>query len=201
MQKSRCTGFVFHAFSNGGAFLWEEVRNIIKRSRGNRSSSDNVNEFGEYDSTHNKLVGLVFDSAPAYYSKESTLMKALSYATIEEQEEGKALLEKATFEMGDAAFSESKHRRAQQYWQGMLDDDTSVPHLYLYSRADPLTPYKNIDELIGHRRTKFGDESVSVLCFDDSPHCCHFLKHPEQYQTTLKRFLTTKCMLGVRSKL
>ena len=200
VERSQCNRFVFHAFSNGGAFLWEEVRNIIK-GRKEKGSSDNRNSFGEYNSIQNKLVGLVFDSAPAYYAGQDTLMKALSYATAEEQEEGKALIENAKYEMGDDAFSKSKGRRACQYWQGMLDDNMSVPHLYLYSKVDPLTSHKKLKELIHHRRKKFGEESVSSLCFDDSPHCCHFLKHPTQYQTKLERFLTAKCMAGPRSKL
>jgi len=201
VQKTHCNGFVFHAFSNGGAFLWEEVRNIISSNTWRRRPRNNCNNLHRETDSTDKLVGLVFDSAPAYYTEQDTMMKALSYATVEEQEEGKALLEKATHEMGDAACSELKHRRAQQYWQGMLDDDANVPHLYLYSKADLLTPYKKIDELIDYRRSRFGNESVSALCFDDSPHCCHFLKHPEQYQTSLKRFLNAECRMGARSKL
>ena len=207
VEKSQCAGFVFHAFSNGGAFLWEEIRSVLRRSRGTSSSDNGNNYVGEFYSTRNKLVGLVFDSAPAYYADQDTLMKALSYATAEEQEEGRALIEKAKYEMGDDAFSKSKRQRAYQYWQGMLDDDTKVPHLYIYSKTDPLTSFKKLDELIDQRRTRFGDEAVSSLCFDDSPHCCHFLKHPVQYQTALERFLTTKCNLpvpvdlGPRSKL
>lgn len=200
VERSQCDRFVFHAFSNGGAFLWEEVRNIIKSSK-EKGSSDNRNTFGESNSMQNKLVGLVFDSAPAYYADQDTLMKALSYAASEEQEEGKALIEKAKCELGDDAFSKSKRRRAIQYWQGMLDDDMNVPHLYLYSKVDPLTSHKKLEELIAHRREKFGEESVSFLCFDDSPHCCHFLKHPTRYQTKLEIFLTTKCSIGPRSKL
>lgn len=199
VQKSQCTGFVFHAFSNGGAFLWEEVRDIVKRS--GRSSANGNNLSGEYCWAKNKLAGLVFDSAPAFYGEQDTILKALSYATLEEQNEGKAWIQKSTYEMGDAAFFESKRRRAHQYWQGMLDDDTNVPHLYLYSKTDPLTSHEKVHELINHRRSRFGDQSASALCFDDSPHCCHFLKHPQQYQTTLERFLTTKCLLGTRCKL
>ena len=197
VERSQCDRFVFHAFSNGGGFLWEEVRNIIKRRRKEKGSSDN---------RQNKLVGLVFDSAPAYYGDngdQDSLSKALSYATAEEQEEGKALIEKAKYEMGDDAFSDLKRRRACQYWQGMLDDDVNVPHLYLYSKVDPLASQQKLEELIVHRRKKFGEESVSSLCFDDSPHCCHFLKHPTQYQTRLERFLMATCtrMAGPRSKL
>eukprot|EP00808_Paulinella_micropora_P003627 g41921.t1 len=193
VQKSRCTGFVFHAFSNGGALLWEEVRDIITKSR-SRHSSDN-NRSGEYDSMRNKLLGLVFDSAPAYYDGRN-LMEALSHATLEEQEEGKAFVEKAKYEVGgDDAFAEIRLLRAQQYWQGMRNDDTKVPHLYLYSKADPLTSFRKLDELIEYRRSRFGNESISALCFVDSPHCCHFLKYPENYLIALRKFLTTKCMV------
>jgi len=188
VQDSQCNIFIFHVFSNGGAFLWEAVCDIIQQKNSNVGEKD-------YSILRNTLAGVVFDSSPAYYEDDNRdrLKEALSYATEREKKEANFILEKARIERGDTAFERSRKQRAQKFWQNMRNDEFNVPHLYLYSKADCLAPYEAISELVNDRTSLFGRDNVTSLSFADSSHCSHLVTYPEQYRLEVGGFLA-KCL-------
>jgi hypothetical protein len=188
VQDSQCSAFILHIFSNGGAFLWEEVCDVMQQKNSNVGGKN-------YSMLRRKLAGVVFDSSPAYYEDDNkdALKEALSYATEMEQIEANRILEKARIERGDTVFERSRRQRAREFWQNMRNDDLNVPHLYLYSKADRLASYKAISELVKDRIALFGKDNVTSLNFVDSPHCSHLVTYPEQYRLAVGGFLA-KCL-------
>ena len=63
----------------------------------------------------------------------------------------------------------------------------NCPELYVYSKADKLALYEDIDKFIVKRKA----QGVTVLNrrWDDPPHVSHYMKYPEQYLQLLEQFL------------
>ena len=63
----------------------------------------------------------------------------------------------------------------------------NCPELYVYSKADKLALYEDIDKFIIERKA----QGITVLSkrWDDPPHVSHYMKYPEQYLELLEKFL------------
>mmetsp|Transcript_7364 Transcript_7364/g.9370 ORF Transcript_7364/g.9370 Transcript_7364/m.9370 type:complete len:295 (+) Transcript_7364:165-1049(+) len=171
IKQSNCSTFVFHVFSNGGCFLWEAVRNIL---------------WEEKDFTHNidtkiKLLGIIFDSAPANYStgNGSLIFDSLEYCSPSEREQIKHI--------------EIDSHRALNYWDSMKNGFLNAPELYILSRDDNLTPFKPLKDLISYRQMKHGKNKVQSLTLNKSPHCCHIMTSPILYEKRIKDFILDCC--------
>ncbi len=76
----------------------------------------------------------------------------------------------------------------RRYWHTLVHlSNTSVPHMYLYSRLDPLVSYKDVEcvaaqaEAVGHK--------VTLVTFAESSHVDHLVKHGEIYRHKVLDFV------------
>ena len=58
-----------------------------------------------------------------------------------------------------------------------------------YSAADPVADTQTIERVAGEWEAR--GLSVDRMCWPDTRHVSHFLKHPEQYKACLDAFLQT----------
>lgn len=183
LTRSRPCWF-FHAFSNGGCFVWEQVRKI---------------QLEEATTSHQPPLGVIFDSAPANYYGNDNLGKALSYCTWSEQ----ASIQLQRF-LGGARMQQQRQDRAKKFWNALRDDETdSIRQMYLCSHDDQLTPFSDLKELVQHRRQMLGADRVWMNDWESSPHCTHLLHHPDEYRDTVEAFVDVCLRNGekIRSKL
>ena len=188
---------IFHIFSNNGSFLWEWIRYLLFDEQESLSSSANI----DVQCLSQKIIGVIFDSAPAYYDgKVHTLQSALDYVSPET--ERKHLL-KVTKSLNPNIV----RQRFRNFWNGMYNDLTNIPQLYLYSQCDELASAEHIDQLIVHRKDLVGKRKIWKHMFLNSDHCTHLLKYPEEYQGLVKCFVSFHIRegmynhLSIRSKL
>ena len=175
--------FIIHIFSNGGCFLWECIRYILYEQDTSKQLSSTHSSINVSNLKH-KLIGVIFDSAPGYYDgKIDDLQSALEY--VSSDIERKDLLTKTkTLDQNVV------HQRFAEFWNGLLNDSTNIPQLYLYSQCDHLASAKYIEKLIEYRNDRIGmKRRVWKHNFLDSEHCCHLLKYPEEYSKSVKEFL------------
>jgi len=211
VHRSDCPAFVFHAFSNGGGFLWEQIR-ILLRQRGvqeerrrqrqeNRTNEEGLNGEEEeeedvvqqeqrqqmLDDVRSRLVGVVFDSCPG--SDLRQVDRAMSYCSTWERY-------RLAYQAGlDYLFlrgrdvQERISRRSRSYVDDWMEEDyLEVPQLYLFCRNDPLAPYGDLERIIEHRRRRFGADRVWERAWQDSAHCAHLLLHPDEYRSAIRSF-------------
>lgn len=192
VHASKCSVVMFHVFSNGGGFFWEQVKRILqKRDEENDELNTTLNFI------RSKVVGIVFDSCPAKYSPtdRNTLLDALSHCTWTERIGAYAQLASQMSRLS----LQDREERATEYFVGMRNDAWNVPQLYLCSKDDALTPYGPLQELVRHRRDMFGEEIIVLCEWESSPHCCHLLQHPIEYEAAVSTFVD-QCLNGDASK-
>lgn len=166
---------IFHVFSNGGGFLWEAVRFELFYWKQTLTAS-----------VRKRISGIIFDSAPANYSHNGNLiLNVLEYC--EDQDE-KSKISTYLLSLTDDQRMKSKER-SQDYWHGMRNCSFPIPHLYVYSKDDRLTPYRYLEELVQHRKRLFGKDMTRSLVFDSSPHCQHFRTHQVEYTSAIIGFV------------
>jgi hypothetical protein len=200
--------FVIHIFSNNGCFLWEWIRYLLfdekdeEQSPSLLSSLDMTTVNNIYNLSR-KLIGVIFDSGPVYYNGNiDGLQLALRYIPTKEKDQ---LLQIAS----TIDIHLLKHR-FDEFWNGLCNDTTNIPQLYMYSSSDELASAKEIDRLIQYRTNlKQGRNSNDIwkYNFTDSEHCGHILKYPEVYYGKVKQFLDfcttnrTCCIVSQQSRL
>lgn len=168
---------LFHVFSNGGAFVWEAVRFELMREV-MTIESKNVKD---------KLSGIVFDSAPANHSSADDLIyKVLDYCTDDNE---RLRLYKYLDNKNPNEITKRK-QRSKDFWTGLQNCSFSVPHLYIFSKDDKLTPHSHLIELIHHRERLTGKMMTRCVEFESSPHCQHFLHHEDDYKAAVMDLIT-----------
>jgi len=174
--------FIIHIFSNGGCFLWECIRYILYEQDTSKqlSSRNSIN----ISNLKQKLIGVIFDSAPGYYDgKIDDLQSALEY--VSSNIERKDLLT-----MTKTLEQNVVRQRFAEFWNGLSNDSTNIPQLYLFSQYDNLASVNHIEMLIECRKELIGMKGkIWNHKFLNSEHCCHFLKYPEEYSKSVKEFL------------
>lgn len=184
IHVSQCSVVVMHVFSNGGGFLWEQIRDILHNNK-NRNRNLAI--------IQSKIVGSVFDSSPAKYSptRQNTLFDALQHCTWKERMGAyvQVATQLATYSLGE------REQRAADYFDSMRNDPSNMRQLYLCSKNDPLTPFVPLEELVRHRQQMFGNDRIPLCKWESSPHCCHLLQHPVEYEAAVTAFVET-CLQG-----
>lgn len=174
IQQLQPPHFIVHIFSNNGCFLWEWIRYIL------------LHQSHTYNHLQNKLIGIIFDSAPAYYHGKIgyDLLSALEYVDNKEQRD-KLIKMARTFNPNRVK------RRHDEFWNGLYNASVNdVPQLYLFSDCDKLCNVKYLEELIAHRRQQMsGKERVWSHKFVGSSHCGHLKKYPTVYELAVGNFL------------
>jgi Eukaryotic protein of unknown function (DUF829) len=156
----------FHAFSNGGCFVWEQLRMIVEHQKATQPS------------------GVIFDSSPANYHGKDNLSKALAYCSWTEQ----AAI-RLQILWGGAQMRHEREARARLFWSGLCHDEWNTRQLYLCSHDDDLTHFEDLIELVRHRQVLLGKDRVWLKDWQSSPHCTHLLKHPESYRLAVETFV------------
>ena len=173
IQQLQPPHFIVHIFSNNGCFLWEWIRYMLFHK-----SSYNL---------QNKLLGIIFDSAPAYFhGKVDGLQSALEYVGDKEQRD-------KLIKLARSLDTNRVKRRHNKFWNGLRNDtygSENIPQLYLYSDCDKLANVKYLEELIAYRRQQMsGKERVWSRKFVGSSHCGHLKKYPTLYEESVGNFL------------
>lgn len=202
VKQSACETFFFHAFSNSGCFVWEQVRQLL-----DTTSYDGEN-LGSYPSDgglivpegddqkgfaslRNRLAGVVFDSCPG--TKLHLIGQALKYCTWIERLKVVRLIGFNNIFLPHRSASQRKiMQREEAYVTSLKYDKWNVPQLYLYSCSDPLIHFPSLDELVRYRMAvcKLGKNNlVFRRVWPNSPHCAHLLKHPAEYKAAVNDFV------------
>jgi hypothetical protein len=185
LHAVRPSHFVIHVFSNSGCFLWEWIRFLLFEQT---SSSTPFDSAIDILNLKRKLIGVVFDSAPAHYDgKTDTLQSALMY--IPSSTERISLLKIAS-----TLDRHTVKQRFDDFWRGLCKDSIDTPQLYIYSQRDKLACAKEIERLIACRADLIGRGKIWKHEFHNSKHCGHIQKHPEEYRGVIKQFLNF-CMV------
>lgn len=169
----------FHIFSNGGFMLYRYIVELLHSDK--QFSSLNV-------------IGAIVDSAPdsgnvrgALRALTATLgpkiTPVLKYVLL-------ALFAVGVFLLRIVLYPLTKYIHKNHY-DAVQEKPPVWPHLYLYSRADQVIRYQNIEVFMGTMKQK----GVPVDSFDfvSSPHVGHFRDFPEQYTLKCRSFLVA-CM-------
>jgi len=170
---------IFHAFSNGGCFVYEQFRDILVQS------SISGNQENRYRRV--KVIGVVFDSCPASYRggyiRGQGLERAMMYTSKLEQ-----IYLRLLFLFTKKSDYKVYVDRAAKFWNRMQSNfDFSIPELYLYGSLDTLAPFEPLYDLVKYRQKMTNLPILSIL-FEKSPHCCHILSQPHTYEIAVKNF-------------
>lgn len=172
----------FHAFSNGGCFVWEQLRRILSEQQqhdNNKGDAKNKRAISE-------PAGLIFDSSPASYQGTDNLNQALAYCTWKDQ----AVVRIESI-WGGASMKRTSQERARTYWDGLVHDEFDTRQLYLCSHDDELTSFEDVKKLVLYRQGIFGQDRVLLKEWQSSPHCGHILKHPDEYREAVASFVAS----------
>ncbi|KAJ7064345.1 hypothetical protein C8F01DRAFT_42637 [Mycena amicta] len=63
--------------------------------------------------------------------------------------------------------------------------DAHTPRLYIYSKADRVVPWTDVDAHA--QRSERDGIDVRMVCFEDSPHVSHARLHPEEYWSAIQK--------------
>ena len=171
-----------HAFSNGGCFVWEKIRQILLLAQydtdDNQRDNGAVNQESRNISCETtdpislvpsikvsdaqsimlfqirqQLRGVVFDSCPI--SDLHRLPEALQYCTIAERIQVLRFCHYKYLSINiDPNVKKQVQKRITNYVTGLQNDPLNIKQLYLYSRDDPLAPSSFIDDLVQCRRRR-----------------------------------------------
>ncbi|KAL3763110.1 hypothetical protein ACHAWU_004996 [Discostella pseudostelligera] len=173
---------VLHLFSNNGCFLWEWVRHLLFEQQDLSSSC--VDSAIDTQYLKQKLIGVIFDSAPAYYDGNTSVIQS-AFQYLDSPTEKDHLLG-----ITKTLDPQVVKHRFDSYWNGLRSDSTNIPQLYLFSDRDALSSAQHIEELIGYRTDVLGKRNIWKHKFSNSDHCAHLLKYPSEYEESVNRFLS-----------
>ncbi|KAL4419348.1 hypothetical protein ABPG77_001575 [Micractinium sp. CCAP 211/92] len=139
--------------------------------------------------------GIVIDSAPSQANVHIWSRGLLSAALAEPAagiEEAHPLLLRLSRRLAERYLMipavAQRLREVRHAWQYAVPP---CPQLYLYSRADALIPHHHIEQFMEQEAAH--GIPVHHHCWDDTPHCEHFRKHPEQYRSLVRSFMEHCC--------
>lgn len=179
-----------HAFSNGGCFVWEKIRQILLfsvESAVERHETHVKSITGEptdpialvpstiFSDVQSRILlqirqqlrGVVFDSCPI--SDLHRLPEALHHCTITERIQVLRYCHYKYLSMQiDPNVKEQVQKRIERYITGLQNDPLHIKQLYIYSRDDPLAPSSFIDEMVQYRRRQLhGMKDTSIRHVDE----------------------------------
>jgi len=158
---------------------------LYEQDTSQQMSTTTHNNSIDISNLRQKLIGVIFDSAPGYYDgRIDDLQSALEY--VSSNIERKDLLT-----MTKTLEQNVVRQRFAEFWNGLSNDSTNIPQLYLFSQCDNLASSKHIEMLIEYRKDEIGmKRKIWKHKFLDSDHCCHLLKYPQEYSKSIKEFLS-----------
>lgn len=164
---------ILYAFSNGGAFVVEQLLNLAETEP-------------RYAQLPTSIAGIIFDSAPAY-THPGMMQKVI--AASEPPSMRRRL--KSSYYAAMSALQPLLHPRSpprfQQFWGNMERLSWGRPLLFLYSADDPLCDAAKVDELVAEKRRRGQD--VKARKWERSGHVAHLRHHSDEYTDLLLQFL------------
>lgn len=193
---TRTVPVVIHYLSNGGAYVAEQLEQMIQEAKHGRLKTANRNL--EADVIEDlKLIANrlqthgceIADSAPVYMHVESA-MRAIDTAIPSAPSRWliKCLFYANTYLRLLGAWISRTETEPEIFWNNMIRSELCPRQAFIYSSADTVTDVSKLDELIGLRKKRV-DVEVSVLKFDDSEHVLHYRKYPKEYIEFVKKQL------------
>ncbi|XP_063701346.1 transmembrane protein 53-like [Culicoides brevitarsis] len=167
-----------HLFSNGGAFLNEHLSMCLK----NEGMT---------------LKGIIYDSAPGE-RRVKTLFHVMQEIFGKMTPIGPliaAIIFSLLFCMYILQMFYYKTKEilvgytpGSDPFRALCEQKTiNCPHLLFYSKKDNLILAPDVEHFASCRE-KLGNK-VTKVCFDDSEHVRHFMKHPEVYKNSIDKFM------------
>ena len=198
---------LFHVFSNGGGFLWEQVCRILDLVQDRqRHATERVVDFeinpqeaASLSEIRRKVRGVVFDSCPG--SELHRIGEAIQYCTWKDRFDVMCSFWVDFLLIKQQASYQRLCDRAESYMDYLKTNAWDIPQLYLYSGDDPLARADAIDDLIASRKQLIGDGKVLRRRWDSSPHCRHLLMHPHDYEAAVDSFISLCTNCKFKSKL
>jgi len=202
--------YIFYAFSNGGCFVWEQVRDIFHAADTNNQKQFQESDIETLNEEQRKILtdlkgctaGVIFDSCP---SKQLALLGiALSFCTWKERWEVARTygMDVVFFPNMVAQYKKDiANLRGITYYRGLKDDPWEIPQLYMCSESDMLIPSNLVEDLAYHRRDVIGKDRIFLKKWETSRHCAHYIDHPNEYEATLDAFLHVCSSSTPKSKL
>jgi hypothetical protein len=184
---------IVHYFSNGGAYVAEQLENMIQKAKsgGSLAESDTSSNSANSDNliiddlklVANRLQQTgceIADSAPVYMHVGSA-MNAITTAvpSLPRQLFVKTLFVSSVFLKRCASYIAREETEPVIFWNNMIKSELCPRQAFIYSSADELTDAAKLDDLIIMRKER--GVKVTVLKFDDSNHVLHYRRHPKQY--------------------
>lgn len=176
---------VIHSFSNGGAFLLEEMENLLETE----------------DSDDTKLLASrlkqgyqFFDSCPCYIRTIWDVSHlAASFPNRAWSPYGRsAYAVAASLSLTAWCTATLSLSRPSRFWSRMENSRACSHQIFVYTSADMLSDAAAVDRLIDVRRQSHG-VTCSVRRYDDSGHCRLDKDHPEDYGRAIDDALAAAC--------
>jgi pimeloyl-ACP methyl ester carboxylesterase len=187
VHNKQPSGVLFHAFSNGGCYLWEQILQILLNNKHTKEQTRDVRLV--LSSLSQLIMGVVFDSSPCWAGgTHSALRFALYHCSWRERFDILVRYGPGTVLYDGAAQTEQRKLRCQAFFQILKDNSLDVPQLYLYSEDDPLCSFPHVNELVRHRKSVQKSPVVQTV-WKTSPHCGHFRAHTQDYTSSIEFFV------------
>jgi hypothetical protein len=186
---------VFHVFSNGGCFLWEQILRILDIDSSNKEVHEDCGmvkldsqQIAALSDFRARVRGCVFDSCPG--ADMTLISEAIKYCSWRERMMVLTSCGTDYLFLNGESVQRKLSARGESYICFLTRHQWKVPQLYLYSGDDPLAQADAIDGLIASRRELFGEHLVWKRRWDSSPHCAHLLAHPKDYEGAIESFIS-----------
>lgn len=184
MDDSEAPVFFLHIFSNGGGFVWEALLRILAESH---EFPGPVRQ--RLCSIEQRIAGVIIDSAPSvdfHRLPDALAWVSLSdkLATLRHAEP--AWLYHWWWKWGTPPLQQFFQERKQSFVQTWTQNPIAVrlPMLFLYAANDPLCSPTTIRDMIQALQPR-----AQSICWDDSIHCGHLLRHKDEYQAAVTQFV------------
>jgi Eukaryotic protein of unknown function (DUF829) len=177
---------VIHSFSNGGAFLLEEMEQQLRHEKEQKANSAD-----RYELLASRLKNgyQFFDSCPCYirpiwdtkyYSTSFPHPQWSKYSRILY-----TMVSSLSLTLW-CTFTLSWHR-PHQFWSRMQQSDVCSYQFFVYTTTDLLSDAASTDRFISNRRAQ--NVECTVYRYDDSDHCRLNRDHPEAYGRAIDKAL------------
>ncbi|CAH2310636.1 transmembrane 53 [Pelobates cultripes] len=166
---------MFHVFSNGGFMLYRYILELLHSHR-------------QLSKLH--VVGTIFDSAPGNRNVRGSV-RALNVILKPNTNVLLRFLGLAAFCLMVIVVRIILYPLTrllhENHYDAMKKDTSPWPQLYLYSKADPIISYLDVESMIALRRSR--QLPTKAFDFEKSEHVEHYRRYPERYSEICTSFL------------
>ncbi|KAL3867876.1 hypothetical protein ACJMK2_040722 [Sinanodonta woodiana] len=172
----------FHIFSNNGSYVYTNILKVLHEDK-------------EQKLAKLQVKGVMFDSAPgqrrlhqaarafAIFAPSNFMMKILMVIGVYMYLFWTGLKCMFIKLYNPKSLMDSPH----YVYENLLNDSYHWPQLYLYSEADKIIPYQDIDKMIEYRRSL--GVRVDSVRWNDTAHVSHLMVHREAYMQACIEFI------------